>query len=227
MTRKILLLISFAVCCINTFGQTPPQRSCGTILHHQYLMQTRPNYQSDLNQYNQVIEQYLQDRAAGITVARTSSNPIVTVPVVVHVLYNGAAENITDAQAASQVQVLNDDFARFNADASKVTQATFSTVASGANIRFCLAQRDPNGNATTGVVHKATTVSAFSTNDAVKSSASGGDDAWDVTRYINIWVCDLGSTLLGYGEFPTTSLSNTFGLVLHYKYTGSGGSAIS
>ena len=190
-------------------------------------MQTRPNYQSELNQYNQVIEQYLQDKAADIAAGRTSSNPIVTVPVVVHVLYNGAAENISDAQAASQVQVLNDDFAKFNTDASKVTQPTFSTVASGANIRFCLAQRDPNGNATTGVVHKATTVNSFSTNDAVKSSASGGDDAWDVTRYINIWVCDLGSTLLGYGEFPTTSLSNTFGLVLHYKYTGSGGSAIS
>ena len=32
---------------------------------------------------------------------------------------------------------LNDDFAKLNADKIKVTQATFSTVATGANIRFC------------------------------------------------------------------------------------------
>lgn len=224
---KRLLLFSLTLFFGNLFAQTPPQKNCGTMQHHNYLLQTRPNYQNDLNQYKQVIDQYLQDQANGTLAARTSSNPIVTIPVVVHVLYNGAAENITDAQAASQVQVLNDDFAKFNADASKVTQPTFSTVASGANIRFCLAQRDPSGNATTGVVHKATTVSAFGTNDNVKHNSTGGDDAWDVTRYVNIWVCDLGNQLLGYGEFPTASLSNTWGLVIHYKYTGSGGSAIA
>jgi hypothetical protein len=224
---KKLLLLSLTLFIGNLFAQTPPQKSCGTLQHHNYLLQTRPNYQNDLNQYNQMIEQYLLDKSNNVLAARTSSNPIVTIPVVVHVLYNGAAENITDAQAASQVQVLNDDFARFNSDASKVTQPTFSTVASGANIRFCLAQRDPNGNATTGVVHKATTAASFGTNDAVKHNSSAGDDAWDVTRYVNIWVCDLGSTLLGYGEFPTASLSNTWGLVLHYKYTGSGGSSIA
>lgn len=224
---KRLLLFGLILFFGNMFAQTPPQRNCGTMQHHNYLLQTRPNYQNELMQYEQVINQYLQDKASGTLAARTSSNPIVTIPVVVHVLYNGAAENITDAQAASQVQVLNDDFAKFNADASKVTQPAFAAVASGANIRFCLAQRDPSGNATTGVVHKATTVGSFGTNDAVKHNSSGGDDAWDVTRYVNIWVCDLGSQLLGYGEFPTTSLSNTWGLVIHYKYTGSGGSAMA
>ncbi len=227
MTKKIFLLLSIVFIFLSGFAQTPPQRNCGTMQHHEYLKQTRPNYESDLNLYNQAIDQYLQTRAQSLTASRTATSAIITIPVVVHVLYNGASQNITDAQAASQVQVLNDDFAKFNADAVKVTQPTFSTVASGANIRFCLAQRDPSGNATTGVVHKATTASPFGTDDAVKSNSTGGDDAWDVTKYINIWVCDLGSTLLGYGEFPTSSLSNTWGLVLHYKYTGSGGSAIS
>lgn len=222
--KKILLTITAAICCsIIAFAQTPPQRNCGTLLHHEYLKQTRPNYENDLNQYNQMIDQYIIDKAAGANVSKT--NAIVTIPVVVHVVYNTAAENITDAQAASQVQVLNDDFAKLNADAIKVTQPGFAAKAAGAQIRFCLAQRDPNGNATTGVVHKSTTVTSFGTNDAVKSAASGGDNPWDVTKYVNIWVCDLSGSLLGYGEFPTGSISQTWGLVIDYAYTGSGGSA--
>jgi hypothetical protein len=224
---KKTLLTGMAVFCysLSLLAQVPPQKNCGTLQHHEYLKQTRPNYETDLNQYNQIIDQYLADQAAGLNVAKT--NAIITIPVVVHVVYRVAGENITDAQAASQVQVLNDDFAKLNADAFKVTQPTFSTVASGAQIRFCLAQRDPSGNPTTGVVHYSTTVTSFGTNDAVKSSGTGGANPWDVTKYVNIWVCNMGSLLLGYGEFPTGSLSNTWGLVLHYKYTGSGGTAQS
>jgi hypothetical protein len=230
--KKILLTLAATFCyslIVNAqtpSKQAPPKRDCGTMEHHEYLKQTRPDYETELNQYNQIIEKYLADKATGLTAGKSSA-AIVTVPVVVHVIYRVAGENITDAQAASQVTVLNNDFAKLNADASKVTQATFSTVAAGANIRFCLAQRDPSGNSTTGVTHHTTTVTAFGTDDAVKHASSGGADAWDVTKYINIWVCNLGSTLLGYGEFPTTSLSNTYGLVLHYKYTGSGGTATS
>ena len=173
-----------------------------------------------------MIDQYLADQAAGLNVAKTNgSPPIITIPVVVHVVYRTAVENISNAQAISQVQVLNDDFAKLNADAIKVTQPTFSTVASGAQIRFCLAQRDPLGNPTTGVARYTTTVTSFNTNDNVKNAATGGATAWDVTKYVNIWVCNLGTSLLGYGEFPTGTLSNTWGLVLNYRYTGSGGSA--
>ena len=41
---------------------------------------------------------------------------IVTIPVVVHVVYNNNTENISDAQVLSQITVLNDDFRRLNAD---------------------------------------------------------------------------------------------------------------
>ena len=222
--KKSLLTIAAAFCLsLVALAQAPLQRNCGTMQHHAYLQQTRPNYQNDLNQYNQMIDQYLADKAAGLSVSKT--NAIITIPVVVHILYNTAAENISDAQAASQVQVLNDDFAKLNADAIKVTQPTFSTVASGAQIRFCLAQRDPNGNPTTGIIHKATSATSFGTNDVVKSNATNGDDPWDVTKYVNLWVCDLTGGLLGYGEFPTGTISQTWGLVVDYAYTGSGGSA--
>lgn len=225
MKKTLLNAAALIFASLASFAQVPAHRECGTIQHHEYLKQTRPNYENELNQYNQMIDQYLANQASNSAVSKASAMPVVTIPVVVHVVYNTAAENISDAQAASQVQVLNDDFAKLNTDANKVTQPTFSTVAAGSNIRFCLAQRDPNGNPTTGIIHKSTTVTSFGTNDAVKANASGGDAPWDVTKYVNIWICDLTGTLLGYGEFPTGSISQTWGLVIDYAYTGSGGSA--
>jgi hypothetical protein len=45
-------------------------------------------------------------------------------------------------------------------------------------------------------------------------------DAWDVNKYLNIWVCDLGGFILGYGELPATLHTNTYGVVLHYDAFG-------
>ncbi len=159
--------------------------------------------------------------------ARTSrfvANPVaqraalagpVTIPVVVHVIYNTATQNVSDAQVQAQLDVLNKDFAKTNADASLIP-AAFAGAAAATNVRFTLAKRDPSGAATNGIIHKSTRVKSWSSNDAVKQSKRGGDDAWDTSKYLNIWVCDLGNGLLGYAQFPGGSAS-TDGVVVLYS----------
>ncbi|GAB3297979.1 M43 family zinc metalloprotease [Hymenobacter humi] len=129
----------------------------------------------------------------------TTTATVVTIPVVVHVVYNTAAQNVTDAQVAAQIKVLNDDFAKANADASQ-TPSIFT--ASATNVRFVLAQRDPNGAATTGIVRRQTKTRSFSSNDFVKYTSKGGSDAWPAGSYLNLWLCNLGQSLLGYAQFP-------------------------
>ncbi len=199
-------------------SDVPAKRTCGTHEHHEYLKQTRPGYEKDFNDYNQAIQEYLNSNAS-----KMNSMVPITVPVVMHIVYQNATENLADQRAIDQLQVLNNDFQRHNVDTA--IGSAFYNVAGRTNIQFCLAQRDPNGNPTTGIVHKSTTVATFSTNDAVKKTAQGGDDAWDPTKYVNIWICDLGTQLLGYGEFPTGTISQTFGLVLNYRYTGTTGAS--
>lgn len=199
---------------------SPSHRTCGTTDHHEFLMQTRPNYEKEFKEFNSRLDDYITNQKNN----PQQKNVNITIPVVVHILYQNATENISDARAIEQVNVLNEDFQKNNADTT-IIPSIFKSRAAGTNITFCLAQRDPNGNPTNGIVHKATTVSTFSTDDKVKNSAQGGNNAWDVTKYVNIWVCDLGNSLLGYGEFPTTSLSNTYGLVLNYRYTGKTGAS--
>ncbi len=221
--KKIITLACLVLFSVVAFAQTPTQRQCGTLLHDQYLRQNRPNYVAERLQYEQMIQEYITKKTIEksnpvgrmFNANSLTSLPTVTIPVVVHVVYSNASQSITPAQAAQQVQVLNDDFAKLNSDASNVP-AAFASVASGANIRFCLAQRTPSNTATTGIIYKATGVTQFGTNDAVKDNAQGGSDPWDVTKYVNIWICDLTGSLLGYGEFPTGSVSPTWGLVCDY-----------
>jgi PKD repeat protein len=220
--KKLITTALLAFSVLTGLAQVPPHRTCGTMDYHNYLMQTRKNYATDYAQYNQMLDQYIQNNHAALNATARTAN--ITIPVVIHVLYNTAAQNISDAQATSQFAVLNNDFQRLNADKVN-TPSTFTAVAGGVGITFCLAQRDPNGNATTGIIHKSTTTTSFTTDNKIKSSAQGGDDPWDVTRYVNIWIGNISGGILGYGEFPTSTLSNTYGLVLNYTATGTMGTA--
>ncbi|MBL7776053.1 MAG: T9SS type A sorting domain-containing protein, partial [Saprospiraceae bacterium] len=53
----------------------------------------------------------------------------------------------------------------------------------------------------------------------VKFYSSGGSDAWPRDAYLNLWVCDLSSGLLGYAQFPGGP-ANTDGVVCDYLYFG-------
>jgi len=146
-----------------------------------------------------------------------SSRAVYTIPVVFHVVYNTSAENISDAQLLSQLQVLNEDFRRTNSDADNTWSQAADT-----EIEFCLATVDPNGNPTTGITRTSTRKKSFSySNDGVKfSGRTGGVDAWPRDDYLNIWVCDLGNSLLGYAQFPNSGSAATDGVVIDYAYTG-------
>ncbi|MFN8294667.1 MAG: M43 family zinc metalloprotease [Chitinophagales bacterium] len=151
---------------------------------------------------------------------------VITIPVVVHIVYKTTAENISDAQVQSQIDRLNKDFRNLNTDKLLSTHPFFS-LAGDAGIEFCLAQVDPNGNATTGITRTNTSVTSFTDNDDVKFSSSGGIEPWDATKYLNIWVCNLSGDLLGYAQFPSDlgSFPETDGVVIGYTSFGTTGTA--
>ena len=196
-------------------GLAQAQRNCGSNEHHLHLMQTDPQYAANRAQ----IEQHTNNYVANPDKKRV----VKTIPVVFHIVYNTAAQNVSDAQIQSQLNVLNADFRKLNADWTN-TPAVFQPLVADAEIQFCMAQQDPNGNPTTGIVRRSTTVTAFSTNNAVKYTAQGGSDAWDRNRYLNIWVCNLSGGVLGYAQFPGGAAA-TDGVVITYTGFGTTGTA--
>jgi hypothetical protein len=149
---------------------------------------------------------------------------ITTIPVVVHVVFNTAADNISDAQINSQIDVLNRDYRRTNPDVGN-TPAPFLPLTADARIQFQLATVDPNGSPTNGTTRTQTTVTSFPSDDSVKSAAQGGADAWPADRYLNIWVCSLGESLLGYAQFPASGPASTDGVVILNTAFGTTGTA--
>lgn len=193
-------------------------RNCGTTEYMEQQMLQQPEYQRNLDAIEEHTQRFIKNHQH-----QHNSRTVITIPVVVHVVWNTTAENISDNQIFSQINVLNEDFRKMNADVSQVP-TIFQGVVADAEIEFCLAQRDPNGNATTGITRTQTSVTSFSTNNNVKFNATGGKDAWPRDQYLNLWVCDLGNGLLGYAQFPGGSAS-TDGVVCDYAYFGSGGTA--
>jgi len=216
MHKKNVLLICALFLISSGIMAQEAVRDCGTMDVHERMLNEDPTYEAR----QQAIENFTQDY---INSGASDARAVVTIPVVFHVVYNNATENISDAQVLSQLDILNEDFRRTNADASS-TLASFEGIAADTEIEFCLAAVDPNGNPTSGITRTSTTKSSFSADDKVKSDAQGGKDAWPRDEYLNIWICDLSGGLLGYAQFPGGPAS-TDGVVCDYLYFGNTGVA--
>ncbi len=161
---------------------------------------------------------------------------IIIIPVVIHIISNGDAigtnENITDAQAMSQITILNQDFRKMFGTNGYNT----NPVGADIEIEFCLAQRKPNGTATNGIDRITKTAANYATMTATELMKT--TTQWDPTQYFNIWTVYFSDTTsaemngtLGYAQFPSTSsltglnanegAANHDGLVVDYRCFGS------
>ena len=192
------------------------ERVCHTMGNLERLMHEKPKMSQRMALIEKQTEMHVRQVQAN---PAQHSQLVVTIPVVFHILYNTAAENISEAQVMSQMDILNEDFRRLNAD-----QDNEWSQAADTQIEFCLASQDPNGNPTDGILRVPTNLTSFGTNDAMKFTSQGGSDAWPASDYMNFWVCDLGSSLLGYAQFPGGPAS-TDGIVCNYTATGNTGTA--
>ena len=151
----------------------------------------------------------------------------LTIPVVFHIVYNTSSQNISDQQILSQLEVINDDFNRTNFDAFNVP-FDFNSIVSSIQINFCLAKRTPEGNPTTGIVRKQTNITEFALYDTtIHYTSLGGSSAWNTKEYLNIWVTNIGNSILGWAQFPGSGNNSTDGVVIDYQNFGVNGTSIS
>jgi hypothetical protein len=187
---------------------------------------TLPMLLNNMEKTPQLRTRFAQARAvqdsAGLEAAPAPRN----IPIVVHVLYKNAADNISDAQIESQITVLNDDFNNLNSDLNLVP-AAFKPAIGNHGVSFHLTKTNPAGAPSSGITRKQVQVDSFAVDntEAMKFSALGGVDAWDTARFLNIWVCRLSGGILGYAQFPAGGLPATDGVVILTTAFGVGGTA--
>jgi hypothetical protein len=212
MNRIYTVFFSLILILLGTLSSNA-QRNCSAMDVLMENIQRNPELMERMMEIESHTAQFLRNDNAQI-------RNVIRIPVVVHVVYRTSTENISDAQIQSQINVLNQDFRRTNTD-----RTTRWSQAADSEIEFCLATVDPSGNPTTGITRTATSVSGFSTNDAMKYNNQGGKDAWPTDKYLNIWVCNMSGGILGYAQFPGGGAYATDGVVVGHSYFGTSGTA--
>lgn len=183
---------------------------CGFNHALEYQNSLNPNYKEQVNNaYKSLLDK------ANSTDENSKKTPVTyTIPVVFHVVWNSSSpnQNLADSVLFEQINVLNEDYSRTNADTSNLRPAFFP-IAGTADIQFQLACKDPNGNATNGIV-RVETDSMFgggglpdmASISKIQNTSQGGSDAWNTAEYLNIWVGDINSgadpSLLGIATPP-------------------------
>lgn len=238
MNKHFRIISACCLTALQTFAQQPASViRCGHELVMNKYQQVDPGYKHRLNQLGVHAQ----------TNAKTTST-VFHVPVVFHVVYNTADENLPDSVILNQLDILNGAYRKRHADTGNV-RSIFKPLSADAGIEFHLASVDPQGNPTTGIVRKPTTVTQFgdlvgllsgdlSSIERIKYDAQGGSEQWDPKRYLNIWVADMsfpgvGILLLGIATPPLNPLPPNWqggtgglenlrdGVVLQYQAVGS------
>ncbi len=157
------------------------------------------------------------------TLPETPKHPtIYTLPIVVHVIHSGQAENeginISTERIMEQIESLNNDFRR----KAGTLGENNSPLSDDSYIQFKLADRTPDGATTSGIVR----VNYYD----VKPDRGENDQLhdllpqygyWNPAKYINIWVYGgfLPNENLGQATLPFTSLP---GLDIELQFKGDG-----
>jgi PKD repeat protein len=172
---------------------------CGTTQVDKQLKANNPQLIEKEAKYNTLIDEHIRLKKQ---LKSSVTEAVYTIPVVFHIIHINGTENISDAQILNQMDILNRDFAKENADTSVIiSNSPFDTLAADTKIQFRLARIDPNGNCTNGI-------------DRIYShlSVNGNDNSklnpWPRNKYLNVWVVKSleGETgLLGYSMYPSAA----------------------
>lgn len=179
--------------------------SCDTDVMEKVLFETHPEMTEEAAFYRE----QLRSETLAFAMANSSKRdgePYI-IPVVFHVVHNFGPENISNAQIEDAIRVMNEDFRALNQGASTV-HPNYAELVADVGVEFRLAQIDPDGNCTNGIVR--TVHPATSEGSNVLKLIS---PIWDRSSYMNIWVCQsIASGAAAYAYYPS-SLAGEFGLV--------------
>lgn len=207
----------------------------GAGVMQQQLAQHDPAFATALQQYLQALPSLSQLQTP--TEDGPENPPVLTIPVVVHVIHDpadaiGTGTNLSIQRIQSQIDALNDAFRQQNLNFAN-TPLSFQGVAADAEIEFCLANIGPNGQATNGINRQPVATSSITSINYIESNIKPTTQ-WSPAQYFNIWTVAIPNTttiggVQGYAYFPVSGFAGVSpldGAVVDYRFFGVGHGAI-
>lgn len=154
---------------------------------------------------------------------KSSNGTKYVIPVVVHVIHRTVdvnvndTSNISNADIYEQIEILNRAYRG---------QTSIHSSENDVQVEFHLAQKDPDGNCSTGIIRIANDESMnVNTPDTNPSISIKRLSHWPSNQYLNIYVVNnISGGVLGYATFPwntgTPRLDSLDGVVIGYRYFG-------
>ncbi|WP_299455215.1 GEVED domain-containing protein [uncultured Microscilla sp.] len=207
--------------------QIPHSTKCGHLHMHQKLMQhTNPALKRQIEHARRALEnktvQFKKQQAR----QSSASQSVLTIPIVFHVVHDGGIENISDAQIIESVKQLNEDFSATNPGVGDVINE-FKPLVANVGLKFVLAQKDPNGNPTTGITRTRSSFTYNGGNIGLKQLIR-----WPRNMYLNVWVVRSsdGGNGSGFAFYPSGTVGTNAvydGVVVSHWAVGRTGTAAS
>lgn len=206
----VLMLLFISVSRVSQ-AQGPAYHRCGTMEALELAFKKQPSLR-------QQFEKSAQRLTLAITqpvISPSRAMAVINIPIVFHIVLTNPSV-VTDAQIQAQLDRLNTDFQGLNADSTKIP-AVFKPRFGKTSYHFLIAKQTPDGEPTTGIERFTTTHNSFAIGDStLKHLSAGGADAWDPSRYLNVWIANISGGILGYTTFPNTGPANEQGVAIHY-----------
>jgi Pregnancy-associated plasma protein-A/Secretion system C-terminal sorting domain len=221
--KKIILPILFMLGIVTSISAQTIQR-CGTDELLEDNLERFPSLKRNIQELENYTEDWINQNAFG---AAAREGEIITIPVVVHVVYQNEEENISDLLIQSQIEVINEDFRMLNSNAQAIPDE-FKAFAADTEIEFCLASLNPEGLPTSGITRTMTDVDCIANINEVKEEQKsklfydylGGVNAWDTESYLNIWIANSCGKVLGVTPGVVSPVPEEDGVVIDYQYFG-------
>jgi hypothetical protein len=198
-------------------GQNPNEPHCG---FNQLFANTDSLTLKRIEKFDADIKRALTERH---TYTHTRGSKM-TIPVVVHIVWNTPEENVSDDVVYAQIDILNKDFNAKNSDLDRVPN-TFRPLIATEGISFCLATKDTNDLPTTGIIRTKTTIKNIGLTNNIFETKLGGSNNWNPDKYLNIWVAATSDYVTGIGSYPNLVPFYKSGVIIHPRYFGKNATA--
>ncbi len=213
MKQSLIIFLSFLVLSVSAQNTDLP-KFCTTDSMWEEAIKLDPSAVLNRKKLQNFTELFKKNQKRNIL----NDTVLFTIPVVFHVIHTYGNENISKAQIFDAVDILNLSFQRLNNDTSDVIPL-FQPIFANSQIRFRLANIDPQGNCTDGITRTFSPLTNIA-GDNVKTLID-----WPSNSYLNIWVVEsIASGAAGYAYYPGISAASD-GVVILNDYVGSIGTA--
>lgn len=225
MKKQLLTAFALSMMSISTFAQLDKSKMipCATFDVMEQSFKADPSlkqkYEASQAQFELDYQQAITDHSN-----KKMAATVYTVPVVFHIM---GPQVVSDQVFIDFMANVNKDFARLGSDTGSISPA-FKSLYKDVEIRFALAQKDPTGKCTNGIIRHNNESIYWSQTSPAYNYSGVGTNRWPTNQYLNVYIVDCisgpsspcpptGSYIGGYTYLPGSAPSTSADAIVYLK----------